>query len=764
MTIFKTANLQVERNGDFGHLWLDVQDRPFNVFGRQVIADMHAALDAVEAESGIKYLFFGSKKPSGFLAGADIQEFTTIKTGAEAMELTATGQKLMNRVANLRIPTRAVIYGPCLGGGLEFALACDYRSIVDLPSTQVGLPEIELGLVPGWGGTQRLARVIGLEPALQVILQRKRLNAREAKAWGLVDTYHAKLDDIECYTEKDASRLGRKQPKDGLPLRTWRQKLLESTPLGRMIIFSAASSLVKKKTPEDMPAPAEALECIRVGLSQGIEAGLQREREAIGRLATTTASRNLVTIFFLMMNAKKADGAGSDGEVKPCKKIGVVGAGTMGAGIAQLALVKGYDVVVQEVNDAALAAGMKKIEDLLNKAAGARALARRGEAEDLVGRTTKWKASRMWTSSSRLPSRIRQEACPFPHDGQPCRPDAVLATNTSSLSVKQMQEGLKHPERAGLHFFNPVHKMPLVEVVRAPGTDERVVSLLVNFAAHAGKTPVVCGDSPGFIVNRILTPYLNEAGVLLGEGLPVEAIDKTMKKFGMPMGPLELLDQVGLDVAAHVSRSVAPAFGERLQPHPALPRMGEMGCLGQKAGKGFYLYGKKKKKVNVEALAKLAAELGMKPTEAHVSPERVREARERMVCLMVNEAAMCLGEGLAERADVIDLAMVFGTGWAPHRGGPLPRRRPRRRRGHQALEQLAQARPTLRALCSERRAESASSSQHPTGPEDGRLDAGIHLARTKPESESSEGMSLCPARWTALPTMEGRRFRGGASR
>jgi 3-hydroxyacyl-CoA dehydrogenase/enoyl-CoA hydratase/3-hydroxybutyryl-CoA epimerase len=673
MTIFKTANLQVERNGDFGHLWLDVQDRPFNVFGRQVIADMHAALDAVEAESAIKYLFFGSRKASGFLAGADIQEFTTIKTAAEAMEMTAQGQKLMNRVANLRMPTRAVIYGPCLGGGLEFALACDYRSIIDLPSTQVGLPEIELGLVPGWGGTQRLPRVIGLEPALQVILQRKRLNAREAKVWGLVDAYHTKLDERECYGEIDLSK-AHKQPKAGLPLRTWRQKLLESTSLGRMIIFSAAADIVKKKTPEDMPAPAEALECIRVGLSQGIEAGLKREREAIGRLATTTASRNLVTIFFLMMNAKKTEKGDDEGE-KPCKKIGVVGAGTMGAGIAQLALVKGYDVVVQEVNDAALAAGMKKIEDLLNKAAERRVLSPEEARKKIasVGRTTTWEGfENVDIAIEAAIEDLDKKRALFRAMDERCRPDAVLATNTSSLSVRQLQEGLKHPERvAGLHFFNPVHKMPLVEVVRAPSTDERVVSLLVNFAAAAGKTPVVCGDSPGFIVNRILTPYLNEAGTLLGEGLPVEAIDRTMKKFGMPMGPLELLDQVGLDVAAHVSKSVAPAFGERLKPHPALPRLGEMGCLGQKAGKGFYIYGGKKKKVNTEALAKLSAELGMKVAEGRVSPERVREARERMVCLMVNEAAMCLGEGLAERADVIDLAMVFGTGWAPHRGGPL---------------------------------------------------------------------------------------------
>lgn len=676
MIFFETPNLKIEVKDGIAFLWLDVEGRPFNVFSRHVLAEMEEAIAKVDRDTSIKLLAFLGRKESGFLAGADIQEFTTIHTPEQATAMSEAGQRLMNKVAAVRVPTVAVIHGPCLGGGLEFALACDYRITIDKHSTQLGLPEIELGLVPGWGGTQRLPRVIGLERSLAVILQRRRLNAREAAGWELADSVQDSQEAAIHYIRQTLltrSDLG-KRPKKGMPLLGWRQKLLESTPMGRMLIFRTAEKLLKAKTPEDMPAPAEALDCIRVGLTQGMDAGLKREREAIGRLATTKASRNLVTIFFLMMNAKKSEKGEEDGE-RPCKKVGVVGAGTMGAGIAQLALIKGYDVIVQEVNDGALAAGMKKIEDLLNKAAERRVLSTEEARKKIasLGRTTKWEGFE--TVDLVIEAAIEdleKKRALFRTLDERCRPDAVLATNTSSLSVKQMQEGLKHPERvAGLHFFNPVHKMPLVEVVRAPGTDEHVASFLVRFAASVGKTPVVCGDSAGFIVNRILTPYLNEAGVLLGEGLPVEAIDRTMKKFGMPMGPLELLDQVGLDVAAHVSKSVAPLFGERMKPHAALPRMGELGYLGQKAGKGFYVYGGKKKKVNTEALAKLAGELGMKSADADVSPERVREARERMVCLMVNEAAMCLEEGLAERADVIDLAMVFGTGWAPHRGGPL---------------------------------------------------------------------------------------------
>jgi 3-hydroxyacyl-CoA dehydrogenase/enoyl-CoA hydratase/3-hydroxybutyryl-CoA epimerase len=253
-----------------------------------------------------------------------------------------------------------------------------------------------------------------------------------------------------------------------------------------------------------------------------------------------------------------------------------------------------------------------------------------------------------------------------------------LTSNTSSLVIRQLQEGLAHPERvAGLHFFNPVHKMPLLEVVRTATTQEKVTDILMQWAAAVGKTPVLVGDSPGFVVNRILMPYLNEAGMLVAEGMPIEKVDLTMRRFGMPMGPLELLDQVGLDVAAHIAQSVGPAFGGRLQPHPALELMCQAGWLGQKSGLGFYRYQGKKKTVNTEALTKLRSDLSGRREPAEpvrgdkLTSDKMLEARERMVCLMVNEAAACLAEGLAQSADVIDLAMVLGTGWAPHRGGPL---------------------------------------------------------------------------------------------
>lgn len=677
MELFQARSMRVEVEGTTAWLWLDVPDRAYNVLGRDVMADLHEALNRVEANNAVKLLVFLGKKKNGFLAGADLNEFKTIRTPDEAKTMSAKGQELMHRVAGVRMPTIAVIHGPCLGGGLEFALACDYRVAVDQSSTQIGLPEIELGLLPGWGGTQRLPRVVGVERAMQVILQRHRLNAREAKEWGLADAVADSQDAAISHIRRELATVAEsqgKRPKQGLPLRTWRQRLLESNPIGRSVIFSIAGKLMKRKVPDDMPAPLEALAAIRVGISRGMDAGFRQEREAIGRLATTTACRNLVTLFFLIMNARKAEQEGEETKKDlPIRKVGVVGAGTMGAGIAQLAAVKGFDVVVQEINDNALAAGMKKIQDLFSKAAERRVISR-DEARkkfEAIGKTTKWEGFE--TADLVIEAALEdldKKREIFRLLDQRMRPDAILATNTSSLLVRQMAEGLQHPERlAGLHFFNPVHKMPLVEVVRAPKTNETVLANLTQWAAAVGKTPVVVGDSPGFVVNRILMPYLNEAGILLAEGLGVEHVDRVMMRFGMPMGPLELLDTVGLDVAAHIARAIGPAFGERLKPHPALQQMCEFGWLGQKSGKGFYLHQGKKKRVHTQALRKLAGETKQPPTK--VSADRLVDARERMVCLMVNEAAACLAEGLGERADVIDLAMVLGTGWAPHRGGPL---------------------------------------------------------------------------------------------
>jgi 3-hydroxyacyl-CoA dehydrogenase/enoyl-CoA hydratase/3-hydroxybutyryl-CoA epimerase len=680
---FQATSLSVEiRPGGIALLWLDVPGRAYNVFNRQVLTDLDQALDKLAGDSSIRLLVAVSRKTSGFLAGADLREFTGVQSPADAMALSAAGQRLFDKVAGFPVPTVAVIHGPCLGGGLEFALACDYRIAIDQPGTQLGLPELKLGLIPAWGGTQRLPRVVGIERAFQIILQLRQVNAPDALRWGLVDAVQPSQEEALALIAGSFGERMRKQgkrPKGKPPVRTWRQRLLEATPLGRWALFRATERIVRRRLPDDMPAPLEALQAVRVGIRQGLAAGLIAEREAVGRLATTNACRNLITLFFLMENARKSEAKEERGaeKEKPCPRVGVVGAGTMGAGIAQLAAVKGWEVVVQEVNDAALQAGVQRIEDLFNKAVANRVLSADDARRKLesMGKTTTYAGfDRVDLVIEAAVEDLALKKKIFQALEQQTRPDTILATNTSSLSVQELQQGLAHPERVGgLHFFNPVHKMPLVEVIQAPQTAETVSQTLTQWAAAVGKTPVLVKDSPGFVVNRILFPYLNEAGMLVAEGMPIEIVDRVMRRFGMPMGPLELLDQVGLDVAAHVAKAVGPVFRDRLTPHSALEQMCARGWLGQKSGAGFYRYQGKKKQVNAEALATLLGDVTSRngAVAKQPDPKRLLEARERMVLLMVNEAAAYLAEGLAPSADVIDLAMVLGTGWAPQRGGPL---------------------------------------------------------------------------------------------
>ncbi len=680
MSFFQAANLRIDLTpSGIAFLKLDVADRPVNVFTPAVFADLDAALRAVADQRSVRLLVLLSDKKSGFAAGADVQQFADVRTAEEAKALSALGQDAFDRLARVAVPTLAIVHGACLGGGLEFALACDYRLAVDLPGTQFAFPEIELGLIPGWGGTQRLPRLIGVERALQMILAARRVGAQQAWTWGLVDGLSSVFPDVSAASEELMLRAIKqgKQPRDWLTLRTWRQVALESNRLGRALIFRGSRRVLQRRVPDDMPAPDEALQVMRLGLDRGMEAGLAAEREAIGRLAVTPACRNLVGLFLQREQARKLP-AEARGDDKPVHRIGVVGAGTMGAGIAQLAALKGYEVIVQEVNTDALGMGLFRITSLFDQALERRLLTEeelRRKLGALRG-TVKWEgfdAVDLVIEAAVEELAIKRTV--FRELEARTRPDTLLATNTSSLTVASLQEGLTHPGRvAALHFFNPVHKMPLVEIGRAPATEGRTVDTLVRWAVALGKTPVVVKDSPGFLVNRVLMPYLNEAVMLVAEGLAIEQVDRAMTRFGMPVGPLELLDQVGLDVAAHIAASMQPVFGDRLVPQPGFARMKERGWLGEKNKTGFYSYRGAKKRVNRGAAA-LVREGGAVPrfemTGNQAAGLRLTEGRERMVLLMLNEAAACRGEGLVSEADTLDLAMVLGTGWAPHRGGPL---------------------------------------------------------------------------------------------
>jgi 3-hydroxyacyl-CoA dehydrogenase/enoyl-CoA hydratase/3-hydroxybutyryl-CoA epimerase len=422
-----------------------------------------------------------------------------------------------------------------------------------------------------------------------------------------------------------------------------------------------------------MPAPWEALQAVRVGLKDGMAAGLAYEREAVARLSTSSACRNLVRLFLQNEAARKPWQKQRTGP-PPVRRVGVVGVGTMGAGIVQLAVLKGCDVVVREPDESALGAGIMRLLGLFNDAVQHGLLAPADVPRRLanIHGTTAWKGfADLDLCIEAVVENAKTKRAVFREMEKHTSPSTILASNTSSLPVTPLGEDLQYPNRvAGLHFFNPVHRMPLVEIARTPMTKQEVLDELAEWVVGLGKTPVFVKDSPGFLVNRTLVPYLNEGVLLVAEGMRIERVDEAMRRFGMPMGPLELLDQVGLDVAADIARSLGPVYAGRIEPNPAFAQMKEKGWLGQKRGVGFYRYRRGRARANDEA-ARLLQGQSPRQVEAGTPEEMMAEARERMVGLMVNEAARCLAEKVADSADAIDLAMVLGTRWAPHRGGPL---------------------------------------------------------------------------------------------
>jgi 3-hydroxyacyl-CoA dehydrogenase/enoyl-CoA hydratase/3-hydroxybutyryl-CoA epimerase len=670
MAFFQTPTLWVNQLPDgVAALVLDVPGRGVNVLSRQVLADLEAALDRVAADDSFRLLVIRSGKPGSFIAGADVHELSQLATPEDAAALSETGQRVLDKLAALSIPTAAIVGGACLGGGLELAMACDYRVAIDGPRTQFGLPEVELGLVPGWGGTQRLPRLVGLERGLLMILSGRRLGAAEAVRWGLADG----LADEKDEGPPDFLAAPVKRPRRGLPLRTWRQRLLESNPFGRWLILRLTERRLRRRLPDDMPAPWEAVQTVRLGLKRGMAAGLVREREAVARLAATDACRNLVRVFLQREEARKPWQGKPRPDSPPIRRVGVVGAGTMGAGIAQLAVLKGCDVVVREPSEAALGAAIMRLLSLFTHAVERGLLAPANVPKMLaaIHGTTAWKGfADLDLCIEAIVENPKTKRAAFRDMEKNTSPSTILVTNTSSLRVEPLAEDLQYPRRvAGLHFFNPVHKTLLVEIVRLPETKQEVIDSLAEWVVGLGKTPVFVKDSPGFLVNRVMVPYFNEAVLLVCEGVRIQLIDEAMQRFGMPMGPLEALDLVGLDVAADVAKSLEPVFAGRLQPNPAFEAMKEKGWLGQKREVGFYRYRRRRAKENNEASLLLRGDARQAgPTSPD---EDMAEVRERLVGLTVNEAARCLAEGIADSADAIDLAVVLGSGWAAHRGGPL---------------------------------------------------------------------------------------------
>jgi 3-hydroxyacyl-CoA dehydrogenase/enoyl-CoA hydratase/3-hydroxybutyryl-CoA epimerase len=557
------------------------------------------------------------------------------------------------------MPTVAAINGDCLGGGMELALACTRRIAADDPSISIGLPEVKLGLVPGWGGTVRLPRLVGLAEALPAMLTSKAFSPTRALQAGLVDG---------VFCGGDLLRAARRLALEGAP----RGHAPSTAAVTPEELFAQARTKMLAQTHGNYPAPLRLIEVVAEGWANGPAAGFVAERIALVELMSTEAAKGLLRIFFLRQGAKRAIANQLHATPRDVKQATVIGGGVMGAGIAYSLARAGVVVRLIEVDDAAASAALARVRITLDDdVAAGRATAT--DAGQALGRVT---ATSQWTGLESVDFVIEAvveqmdvKRDVFARLDPIVRPECVLATNTSALSVSEMAAAMRNPGRVvGLHFFNPVSRMPLVELIRTAKSDEQSLATVAGLAAKVGKTAVLAKDAPGFIVNRILMPYLAEALAMATEGADIRVVDEVMKHWGMPVGPFELLDEIGLDVSSHILKSLAGHFGERIPAGSSLDRMLEQRWLGKKSGRGFYVYGDKKgevPRINTESIAMLSAHQSS-PSQAKENPEDIAW---RLVLPMVNEAVRLLDEGVVDNADAVDLAMVLGTGFAPFRGG-----------------------------------------------------------------------------------------------
>ncbi len=660
----------VERaHGGIAHLVMNDPERKLNVLHAGALADLEVALDALEADPALAGVVLRSGKPGSFIAGADVNAIGTMTEADQVVTMVRRAHAVFGRLAALRVPTVAAIDGVCLGGGTELALACDSRIASEEPHTQIGLPEVMLGIFPGFGGTTRLPRLVGVAAALDLILTGRSLDARRAEKLGLIARAVPAAWLLEAADRRLAELAKRpaRHRRDAFRPRGFVPWLLE-TRAGRMLAFRQARAATVKRTGGHYPAPLAAIEVMREGVRLPVDQAVQLE-ERIGELVVGPVCKNLIRIFLLSERAKKASPV-ADKTVVPAfvAMMGLVGTGVMGGGIAELASRSGIRVRMRDVKPESLGRALRTVRELIDE----RGRKRRSPAFERDGQlariTTTLDMDGFGLADATIEAVVEDlevKRRVFGELEARMRPGALLATNTSSLSVDELGAGLAHPERfCGFHFFNPVHRMPLVEVVRGARTSDATIVTAVTLARRLGKTPVVVADAPGFVVNRILTPYLREAMHLLEEGYAVADIDASMRRFGMPMGPFEVLDEVGIDVAQKAAGVLGRAFPDRMAPAPVLDALVAAGRLGKKSGAGFYKH-RGRKRESDPALRPL---LGLARRR---NPQHSDALTERMVLAMINESAYCLDDRVVGDAGMLDLAVVFGTGFPPFRGGPL---------------------------------------------------------------------------------------------
>jgi len=653
-------NIQLSFGDDgVATLTLDRAGSTANVFDVSALHELDAHLATLDARADLKGLLIVSAKPKIFIAGADLNSFAGA-TPEKLGEIVSLGHRVFGRLEALKIPSVAAINGVCLGGGCELALACDWRVGSTDKSTKIGLPETQLGILPAWGGSVRLPRLVGLPQALGVILAGKQLVAAQALKIGMID-------DVAHPEYLVAA--ARKQLAKGKRLTPTPPDLMSSVAL-RPIVAMKARRDVLAKTHGHYPAPLKALAVAVSALGQPLEAGLALEKAAFLELVQTPECRSLMSIFFLQERAKKTKIAGAEGAGRAVKRVAVVGAGVMGAGIAQCTSARGLPTILKDVAPEALAKGLKAAEKIYTDGVKKKKLTP-AEATAALDRITPVHADVPLTGVDLVVEaaveKLELKQKIFQQLERRAGPQTILATNTSALSIDAIAGGLADPTRVvGIHFFNPVHRMQLVEIVRGPRTSPAALDTALGFVKAIGKLPVLVKDSPGFLVNRILLPYMVESVRLFNEGVDVTRLDRLMLDFGMPMGPLRLTDEVGLDVAQHVAVDLQNRLAKPVPINDTLAQMIAKGWLGKKSGTGFYVFPKEKgaKETPNDGLAFLQ-------TNGKGRAQDDATLRDRMVLVMINEAARCLEEGVVAAAEDVDFGMIFGTGWALFRGGPL---------------------------------------------------------------------------------------------
>ncbi|MDO6691689.1 fatty acid oxidation complex subunit alpha FadJ [Aliiglaciecola sp. 3_MG-2023] len=656
--------LDVQDNG-VAILTIDVPGESMNTLKMEFAEQISVMLDEIESNSKIKGVVVVSGKESSFVAGADISMLASCETAHDVEVIATGGQKIFQRIENMRVHFVAAIHGPALGGGLELALACHSRVCSDDKKTQLGLPEVQLGLLPGSGGTQRLPRLIGIQQAMKMMLTGAPVRAKQGLKYGIVDDMVPRSILMDVAIERALTAKPQRKPvKMNLT-----SQFLEKTPIGRNTLFKQARKQTLSKTKGNYPAPELIIDCIETGINKGIQAGMTVEAKNFAYLVMTPESEQLRNIFFATTEMKKETGV-SGVEPGQLKKVGVLGGGLMGGGIAFVTATKaGLPARIKDIRSEGVANAMKYSYDLLNKKVKRRFM-RKSEMQQQMSLLTGsvdysgFKDVDVVIEAVFEDLDLKQAMVKDVEEN--CNENTIFASNTSSIPIGQIAEKAARPEQViGLHYFSPVDKMPLAEVIAHDKTSDQTISTTVELARKQGKTPIVVKDGAGFYVNRILAPYMNEAANILLSGEPIEHIDKSLVKFGFPVGPVKLLDEVGIDVGTKIIPILMAQFGERFKSADAFDKVLADDRKGKKNKRGFYNYsGKNAGKEVDESVYEL---LGITPQQSLSAVD----ISERCVLLMLNEAVMCLQEGVIRNPRDGDIGAIFGIGFPPFLGGPF---------------------------------------------------------------------------------------------